>query len=108
VAIADHPFTLGQRGFDHRLNQLNARRVEHQHFGFVSDNFVANGFDIQHQAAQFSASCVPPGSRVNTMSATPSDFSVSTTTLRAVVLPAPSSPSMTMYLLRIFSLSAFR
>ena len=53
MAIADHPFTLGQRGFDHRLNQLYARRVEHQHFGFVSDNFVANGFNIQHQAAQF-------------------------------------------------------
>ena len=52
VTVADHPLALGQRGFDHRLNQLNARRVEHQHFGFVSDNFVADGFDIQYQAAQ--------------------------------------------------------
>ena len=52
MTVADHPLALGQRGFDHRLNQLNARRVEHQHFGFVSDNFVADGFDIQYQAAQ--------------------------------------------------------
>ncbi len=52
MTIANNPLTLGQRGLNHRLNQLYARRVEHQHFRFVSDNFVANGFNVQYQAAQ--------------------------------------------------------
>ena len=53
MTVADHPLAIGQSGFNHRLNQLDAGRIEHQHFGFVSDNFVTNRFDIQHQAAQF-------------------------------------------------------
>lgn len=52
VAIADDPLTASQSRFDHRLDQLNAGGVKHQHFGFVINHFIAGGLDIQHQAAQ--------------------------------------------------------
>ncbi len=108
MTIADHPFSLCQRGFNHRLDQLNARRIKHQHFRFVSDNLVANGFDIQHQAAQFFR-------QLRTARLTGEDHLGDAKRFKRINhhvtgggFPAPSSPSMTMYLLRIFSLSAFR
>ncbi len=97
-----------QSRFDDRLYQLHASGIEHQHFGFVSDNFIAHGFDIQHRLRSFSASCVPPGSRVNTMSATPSVFSVSITTLRLWFYRLLRVPNDNVFTAHFFSLSAFR
>ncbi|MNL62325.1 hypothetical protein D3C87_1863370 [compost metagenome] len=52
MAIADHPAPFCQRRFDDRFDQLYACRVKHQHFGFIVNHFVADRFDVQHQASQ--------------------------------------------------------
>ena len=60
MTIADHPLAAGQRGLNHGLHQLDARRVKHQHFRFIVNHFIARGLDIQHQATQFfGKDCAP-------------------------------------------------
>ena len=42
VAIADDPTATRQSRFDHRLYQLDPRRVEHQHFCFIGHLLIAD------------------------------------------------------------------
>ncbi len=90
VAIANHRGAVSQRRFDDRFYQLNARGIKHQNFGFIGNDFIAYRFDIQHGLLNFRqlrTAEVPVKTIADTQL-----LSVSTTTLRAVVLPAPSSP----------------